>query len=201
MSCPNNFWMQPSLSLFLLNVVTSCTICDDKNNPPIISDMKWQMQNYFSSGLTGEQCKWSNGISLPATRWNNFDEVLFNPKRVLLLAYFVASVIYIGLKPQIIRFPEPLLATSLAQFPCLAYSSTLKMEVICSYETSVDFQGATRLYITEGKTLQYNVYICFCNLFHNNMWISRSCWMNKEWWIGWKGGTITIYAWRNWIKR
>jgi hypothetical protein len=34
---------------------------------------------------------------------------------------------------------------------CLTYSSTLKMET-CSYETSVDFQRTTRLYILEhGK--------------------------------------------------
>jgi hypothetical protein len=36
----------------------------------------------------------------------------------------------------------------------LAYSSTLKMEETCSSETSVDFQRATRQYITEYRTLQ-----------------------------------------------
>jgi hypothetical protein len=34
-----------------------------------------------------------------------------------------------------------------------AYSSTLKMEAICSSETSVDFQRATRRYIPEDSTL------------------------------------------------
>jgi hypothetical protein len=34
-----------------------------------------------------------------------------------------------------------------------AYSSILKMEVICSSETSVDFQRTTWLYIPEGRTL------------------------------------------------
>jgi hypothetical protein len=37
---------------------------------------------------------------------------------------------------------------------CSAYSSTLKMEVICSSETSVDFQQTTRHYIPEDRTLQ-----------------------------------------------
>jgi hypothetical protein len=36
---------------------------------------------------------------------------------------------------------------------CLAYSSVLKMETICSSETSVDPQRATRRYIQEGRTL------------------------------------------------
>jgi hypothetical protein len=35
----------------------------------------------------------------------------------------------------------------------LAYSSTLKMEVTCSSETSVDFQRTTRRYIPEERTL------------------------------------------------
>jgi hypothetical protein len=34
-----------------------------------------------------------------------------------------------------------------------AYSSTLKMEAICSSEMSVDFQRTTRRYIREGRTL------------------------------------------------
>jgi hypothetical protein len=38
---------------------------------------------------------------------------------------------------------------------CLAYSSTLKMEGICSSETSVDSQGATRRYIPGDSTLQF----------------------------------------------
>jgi hypothetical protein len=36
---------------------------------------------------------------------------------------------------------------------CLAYSSTLKTEVICSTETSADFQWTTRHYISEERTL------------------------------------------------
>jgi hypothetical protein len=36
---------------------------------------------------------------------------------------------------------------------CPAYFSTLKMEVICSSETSVDFQRTTRRYIPEDSTL------------------------------------------------
>jgi hypothetical protein len=36
---------------------------------------------------------------------------------------------------------------------CSAYSSTLKMEAICSCETSVDFQRNTRRYIPKDSTL------------------------------------------------
>jgi hypothetical protein len=36
---------------------------------------------------------------------------------------------------------------------CLVYSSTLKIEVICSSETSVDFQRTTWRYIPEDRTL------------------------------------------------
>jgi hypothetical protein len=35
-----------------------------------------------------------------------------------------------------------------------AYSSTLKMEAICSSETSADFKRTTRRYIAEDTTLQ-----------------------------------------------
>jgi hypothetical protein len=44
---------------------------------------------------------------------------------------------------------------------CMAYSSTLKIEVICSSETSVDFQRTTRRYIPEGSTLHYT----FCSIY------------------------------------
>jgi hypothetical protein len=40
-------------------------------------------------------------------------------------------------------------------FPCLAYSSNLKMEATCSSETSVDFQRTARRYIPEDKTLKW----------------------------------------------
>jgi hypothetical protein len=40
-----------------------------------------------------------------------------------------------------------------------AYSSTLKMNEICSSETSVDFQLSTQRYIPEDRTLQY-LYFC-----------------------------------------
>jgi hypothetical protein len=35
---------------------------------------------------------------------------------------------------------------------CLAYSSTLKIEVMCSSETSVDFQRSKRRYVPEDST-------------------------------------------------
>jgi hypothetical protein len=39
---------------------------------------------------------------------------------------------------------------------CAAYSTTLKMDAICSSETSVDFQRTTRCYIPEDSTLQWD---------------------------------------------
>jgi hypothetical protein len=36
---------------------------------------------------------------------------------------------------------------------CSAYSSTMKMEAMCSSETSVDFQRAIRRYIPKDRTL------------------------------------------------
>jgi hypothetical protein len=44
---------------------------------------------------------------------------------------------------------ETLFVTCFMLVSCLAYSSTLKMEVICSSETSVDFQRITWRYIPE----------------------------------------------------
>jgi hypothetical protein len=39
------------------------------------------------------------------------------------------------------------------QVSCMAYSSTLKMKVTCSPETSVDFKRTKRRYIPEDKTV------------------------------------------------
>jgi hypothetical protein len=39
---------------------------------------------------------------------------------------------------------------------CLAYSSTLKMEVTCSSESSVDFQRITWRYIAEHRILHHS---------------------------------------------
>jgi hypothetical protein len=36
---------------------------------------------------------------------------------------------------------------------CMVYCSTLDLEAACSTETSVDFQWATRIYISNDKTL------------------------------------------------
>jgi hypothetical protein len=41
---------------------------------------------------------------------------------------------------------------------CSAYSSTLKLEAICSSETSVDFQRTTRRYIPKDRTLHNHRY-------------------------------------------
>jgi hypothetical protein len=46
-----------------------------------------------------------------------------------------------------------LLATCFMLASCLAYSSILKMEVICSSETSVAFQWTARRYIPEDRSL------------------------------------------------
>jgi hypothetical protein len=39
---------------------------------------------------------------------------------------------------------------------CLAYSSILKIEAACSFETSVGFQRTAKRYIPEHETLQTN---------------------------------------------
>jgi hypothetical protein len=39
---------------------------------------------------------------------------------------------------------------------CSAYSCTLRMEVICSFETSVYFERATRRYIPEDSTARHH---------------------------------------------
>jgi hypothetical protein len=48
-----------------------------------------------------------------------------------------------------------LLATCFTLLSCLSYSSTLKMEALCSSETSIEFQRTTWRYIREERTL-YN---------------------------------------------
>jgi hypothetical protein len=45
------------------------------------------------------------------------------------------------------------LATCFTLVSCLAYSSTLKMEVTCSSETSVDFQRTTQRYIPKDRNI------------------------------------------------
>jgi hypothetical protein len=49
---------------------------------------------------------------------------------------------------------EALLATCFTMVSCLAYSLTLKMEAICSFVMSVDFQRTTRRHVSEDRTLQ-----------------------------------------------
>jgi hypothetical protein len=46
------------------------------------------------------------------------------------------------------------IANSFMLVRCFSYSSTLKMEVTCSSETSVDFQRTTQRYIPEYRSLQ-----------------------------------------------
>jgi hypothetical protein len=57
------------------------------------------------------------------------------------------------------RFGGPLLATCFHAGFLLGLFSTLKMEAICSSETSVDFQRTTRRYIPEDSTLQTQSYL------------------------------------------
>jgi hypothetical protein len=45
-----------------------------------------------------------------------------------------------------------MLSTCFMLASCLAYSSTIKMEVTCSSATSVDFQRTTRRSISEDRT-------------------------------------------------
>lgn len=47
------------------------------------------------------------------------------------------------------------LASALLQFPCLVYSSNLKLELLRSPETSVNLHWARRHYIQTDITLQH----------------------------------------------
>jgi hypothetical protein len=46
-------------------------------------------------------------------------------------------------------------ATCFMLVSCLAYSSTLKIEATCSFETSVDFQWTTQHYIQEASVIVF----------------------------------------------
>jgi hypothetical protein len=66
---------------------------------------------------------------------------------------------------------EPCFPPACTLVSCLAYSSTLKMEAICSSETSVDFQRTTWRYIPEDRTLHmYNLFwLTFKTLYNKNI--------------------------------
>jgi hypothetical protein len=49
--------------------------------------------------------------------------------------------------------PSNLVEASLFLVACLAYFSTLKMEAVVSFETSVKFYGSIRCYTSEGILL------------------------------------------------
>jgi hypothetical protein len=51
-----------------------------------------------------------------------------------------------------------LFATCFAPLFCMAYFSALKMEAVCSSETSVDFQWTTQHDIPEDRTLFILIY-------------------------------------------
>jgi hypothetical protein len=56
--------------------------------------------------------------------------------------------------PDLRYYPSICLEPAFTLVSCSAYSSTLKMEAICSPKTSFDFQQATQRYIPEYSTLQ-----------------------------------------------
>jgi hypothetical protein len=55
---------------------------------------------------------------------------------------------------QKIERTEMKLTTAFTLVSCSGYSSTLKMETVCSPETSIDFQRTTLRYIPENSTLR-----------------------------------------------
>jgi hypothetical protein len=75
-----------------------------------------------------------------------------------------------------------LLATCLHAGFLLAYFSTLKMEAICSSQTSVDFQQTTRRYIPEDGTLPTQITLMFVGseplsaVAKNNRLLSSGVW-------------------------
>jgi hypothetical protein len=70
---------------------------------------------------------------------------------------------------QAIKQRESLFATCFTLVSCLSYSSTLKMEVTCSSETSVDFRRTTRRYIPEDRALHNHRCENFKSL-HRRLW-------------------------------
>jgi hypothetical protein len=65
------------------------------------------------------------------------------------LVYSLLSILYCVL---LILTKELCLPPTFTLVSCSAYSSTLKMEVLCSSETLDDFQRTTRSYIPEDST-------------------------------------------------
>jgi hypothetical protein len=76
--------------------------------------------------------------------------------------------------------------------PCSASSSTLKMETICSSETSVDFRRTTPRYIPEDSTLHNHL----CENFKSYMALDKLR-SPREWpthVIEWKGGSCPTFC-------
>jgi hypothetical protein len=62
-----------------------------------------------------------------------------------------------GLNNKTSKKPELCFPPAFMLVSCLAYSSTLKMEAICSSKTSVETQRTTWRLIPEDDTLHYGV--------------------------------------------
>jgi hypothetical protein len=69
------------------------------------------------------------------------------------------NAIYVGFEvlTAVVMKSTPCGSPAVTLVYCSAISSTLKLEMICSCETSVDFQRATRRYIPEYGTIQYAI--------------------------------------------
>jgi hypothetical protein len=68
-------------------------------------------------------------------------------------------------------------------FSCLAYFSTLKMNVTCSSEPWVDFHWIALHYIPEDKTLHNDC----CENLRSTWWLTMTVWCDNVhviWWIG-----------------
>jgi hypothetical protein len=69
------------------------------------------------------------------------------------------------------RMKFSLLAASFMLVSCLAYSSTLKMEAICSSKTSADFHRTTRRYIADNRTFQEETTLWILRLIYDNSYL------------------------------
>jgi hypothetical protein len=83
------------------------------------------------------------------------------PENFFKITYLLVHYVYPPLTLKVMRMLPNMLKVNRALFAAcfmwassLTYSLTLKMEVTCSSETSVDFQRTTWHYIPEDRTLK-----------------------------------------------
>jgi hypothetical protein len=111
--------------------------------------------------------------TVPQVRnWESFQKkskllygCLKEPMRTDESAFFPFSLCTI---PRL-RKPHAPLALCFMLLSCLPYFSALKIETTCSSETSFDFQGTKRYYVSEDKMLYYIIFLTRRNKLYANV--------------------------------